>query len=716
MSVVGLGLELATRSTPVAVDFGSRGSTTASAIVFMALPIVGALIVWRQSRQPVGWLFIAIGATMAIWVLADGAAIYTLRYQPGAFGGGDWMAWVASWVWAVGWTLTGLVFLIFPTGRLLGRRWRLAIWALVVVGVAVVAITALTDGYIENYRFVSNPAGVIQPGISPYSVKLIGVLALAVVGLPAVGSLVVRLRGADAEQRQQIKWVVWAASVTVGTIFAMAVARGLGARIDWLESAVLGVAVLIPISAGFAVLRYRLYGIDVIINKTVVFGVLAAFVTAVYVVVVVGVGSLLGLSDSRPGLSIFATALVAVAFDPARTRAQRVANRIVYGDRATPYEALAALSHSMSVARDPDETLPQLAAVVGGALGACSTGIWLELDGVLRRAASWPAASEGPITDETPDNAVALGSEAEMPVHANVTFFPVRHQGDVLGAVSVRMDPTDRLDPGRAKLVSDLALQAGLMLRNLRLVADLRASRHRIVSAGDAERRRLERDLHDGAQQELVALTIKLGLTQRLLDKDPEAARRMMDELRGEASDALGTLRDLAHGIYPPLLADAGLVPALDAQASKAAVAVVIDADSIRRYPQDVEVAVYFCCLEAMQNVAKYAPEASVVIQVSCTQGDISFAVRDDGPGFDRAAPRGAGLQNMTDRLAALGGELEIESAPGCGATIRGRIPATPLIDLTDAAPLSSLTRPEPATPEVAPSLPATTAVHRSGT
>ncbi len=681
-SLVGLTFELLTRSTPVVVDFGSRGSTTATAVVFMALPIVGALIARRRPDNPIGWLFIAIGATMAIWVLADGVAIYTLRTHPGAFPGGSALAWVASWIWAVGWALTGIAFLVFPTGRLLSRRWRAAVWLLIVVCAGVIVSTALAKGRFENYTFADNPYGVIRFGFSPYTLKLVNVLALAVAGVPAVVSLIVRARVADTEQRQQIKWVTWAAAVTVFAILTVAILRGLGARIDWLESVVLAVGILIPISAGFAVLKYRLYGIDLVINKTVVFGVLAVFVTAVYVAVVVGLGALLGLSDDpKPGLSIVATALVAVAFEPVRLRAQRLANRIVYGDRATPYEALSALSASMSTTSDADETLPQLAAVIGEGLGARRTAVWLKLDGDLHRSASWPDADAAGRTDVIPIRDDVLPAD-----DPDETFFAVRHLDELLGAVSVEMGSGDHLDPARTKLVVDLSRQAGLVLRNIRLIAELRSSRHRIVAAGDAERRRLERDLHDGAQQQLVALAIKLGLAERMLDGDPEGVRALLVDLRGEANDALGTLRDLARGIYPPLLADAGLVPALEAQTAKAVVPVSIHALGIERYPQDIEVAVYFCCLEAVQNVGKYAPDAEVNIDLSWINGSLRFSVADDGPGFDPNAARGSGLQNMADRLAALDGELHIRSAPGRGTTITGLIPTAALINLTTDA------------------------------
>jgi signal transduction histidine kinase len=682
LSVVGLTFEFLTRSTPFTVDFGSRASTTATAVVFMALPIVGALVARRRPDNPIGWLFIAIGATMAIWVFADGLAIYSLRTHPGSFAGGTALAWLASWVWVVGWTLTGIAFLVFPTGRLLSRRWRLAVGLLVVVGAGVVLSTALADGHFENYRFADNPLGTIRFGFSLYTLKVIDVLALAVAGVPAVASLIVRARRAGTEERQQIKWVTWAAAVTVFVILGFTIVRALGARVDWLESVVLSVGILVPVSAGFAVLKYRLYGIDLVINKTVVFGVLAVFVTAVYVAVVVGLGALLGLSnDPKPGLSIISTALVAVAFEPVRLRAQRLANRIVYGDRATPYEALSALSASMASTSDADETLPQLAAVIGEGLGAERTAVWLKLDGSLHPAASWPP------NEERPEAILAIRDDQVPTDHGDARFFPVRHQEELLGALSVEMVHGDHLDPARTKLVVDLSRQAGLVLRNIRLITELRTSRHRIVTAGDAERRRLERDLHDGAQQQLVALAIKLGLVERMLDGDPDGARSLLDELRHDANDALGNLRDLARGIYPPLLADAGLVRALEAQSAKSIVPVTVQAFGVERYAQDVEIAVYFCCLEAVQNVGKYAPDASMTIELAWTDGLLRFVAADDGPGFDPHAAGGSGLQNMADRLAALDGQLEIRSAPGRGTTITGRLPAERVIDLDAVDP-----------------------------
>jgi signal transduction histidine kinase len=207
-------------------------------------------------------------------------------------------------------------------------------------------------------------------------------------------------------------------------------------------------------------------------------------------------------------------------------------------------------------------------------------------------------------------------------------------------------------------------------------VEELRASRQRIVAAQDTERRRLERNIHDGAQQQLVALSVRLRLAETQVDRDPRKAKAMLAEIKGETTEALENLRDLARGIYPPLLADEGLAVALEAHARKVSVPVTVAADGTGRLPQDVEAGVYFCVLEALQNVAKYAEASSVLVRLSRDNGDLVFTVTDDGRGFDPATtPGGAGLQNMADRLEALGGRVEVRSAPGEGTTVAGRVP-----------------------------------------
>jgi signal transduction histidine kinase len=252
----------------------------------------------------------------------------------------------------------------------------------------------------------------------------------------------------------------------------------------------------------------------------------------------------------------------------------------------------------------------------------------------------------------------------------------VEHQGERLGALQITSSPREPLTPAGDRLVRDVAAQAGLVLRNVALIEDVRASRQRLVAAADEARRRLERNLHDGAQQQLVALKITLGLARQVTRDSPAEADELLAQTEREAQDALDELRDLARGIYPPLLADSGLVAALEAQAQKAVLPVTVEAPGLGRYPQEIEAAVYFCVLEALQNAAKYAQAQQACVTLGHDDGALTFTVGDDGRGFDQAAtPMGTGVQGMSDRLAALGGTLHLTSAPGHGTQVTGRVP-----------------------------------------
>ncbi len=327
-----------------------------------------------------------------------------------------------------------------------------------------------------------------------------------------------------------------------------------------------------------------------------------------------------------------------------------------------------------------EEMLPLMAQVLGEGTGARRADVWLRVGGELRPAASWPSGNGSPV------GVLAIRGE-DLPAIAGADqTLPVRHQGELLGALSVAMPPAEPITPTQHKLLADLASQAGLVLRNARLIEELRASRTRLVAAQDQERRRLERNIHDGAQQQLVALSVRLGLAETMVERDPAKAREMLGDLKGATQTALEDLRELARGIYPPLLADQGLIAALGAQARRAAVPVTVEADGVGRYPQEVEAAVYFCCLEALQNVAKYAEASRVSLRLSGGDGSVSFSLDDDGKGFDpRMGRLGTGLQGMADRLAALGGGLEIRSERGEGTSISGRVPARRL-DTVDRA------------------------------
>ncbi len=332
---------------------------------------------------------------------------------------------------------------------------------------------------------------------------------------------------------------------------------------------------------------------------------------------------------------------------------RRFADRIVYGKRATPYEVVATFGDQLAGTYSSDDVLPRLARVLGEGVGAERAEVRMIVDDGLRTVATWP-----PDAPEAADDLVV----------------EVRHQGQVLGALAVSMPASDPIDQTREQLVQDLAAQAGLVLRNERLtqqlrarLADLQAAQKRLVTAQDGERRRLERNIHDGAQQQLVALQVRQRLVEQLIDRDPAKAKEMVAALQVDTGAALDDLRDLARGIYPPLLADKGLVAALEAQSRKSTVPVTVRSDGVGRLPQEIETAVYFSVLEALQNVAKYAAgEHGRTCRSTRRPGEVRFAVRDDGRGFDpRATGYGTGLQGIADRLGALDGRLEVTSEPG---------------------------------------------------
>jgi signal transduction histidine kinase len=484
-------------------------------------------------------------------------------------------------------------------------------------------------------------------------------------------SLIVRFVKSAGDERLQLKWFATAAVLVLVTIIPSALTNSPAA------SVVLNVALFCMNGAvALAILKYRLYDIDIVISKALQYGALAAFITAVYAALVVGVGAAVGDQHSVY-LSAVAAAVVAVAFQPVRQRAALVANRLVYGRRATPYQVLSEFAHRIGGTYADDDVLPQMARMVAAGTGARRVVVWLRVGAELRPGATAgdPGAVPGPVL--VPSDGAALPGLPGLPALPDCdTSVPIRYQGELLGALAIRMPRDEPLRPAGAQLVADVAAQAGPVLSNAGLISELRESRQRLVTAGDEARRRLERNLHDGAQQDLVALAIKLKLAGGVLGDDAAETRELLEELQADTANALENLRALARGIYPPLLADLGLVAALNAQAGKSPVPVTVRAAGIGRFPQETEAAVYFCCLEALQNTAKYAAASAACISLSAADGALTFAVSDDGAGYDSArTPMGSGLRNMADRLAALGGRLEVRSAPAAGTTVTGRLP-----------------------------------------
>jgi len=410
-----------------------------------------------------------------------------------------------------------------------------------------------------------------------------------------------------------------------------------------------------------------------------VLGGLSGFVAAVYVVVVLGGGALIGHTSSpHLGLSVLATAIVALAFEPVQRRLEAVASRVVYHGRPSPYDVLSRFTEAVTGSYASDEVPARMAKVLADGTGARWAQVWLMVNDDLVLAATWPPAIDADPT--RPGTESAPGRRA----------LTVRLAGEVLGVLRLQERERQPLTPVEDRLFSGLAGQAGLVLHGVRLRAELaarlvelsarseelRVSRERLVDTQDAERQRLERDIHDGAQQHLVALAVNLRLAQTLETRAPERAERVLTEQRAAAEAAIETLVSLSRGIYPPLLGDAGIGAALRAALGASPVPVTVLEEQVERYAADVEAAVYFCCLEAVQNAAKHSGAGQVTVALRGVGDRLELEVSDDGCGFDPAhVASGNGLANMRDRVDALGGRLGWSAGPLGGTRVRGWVP-----------------------------------------
>jgi signal transduction histidine kinase len=641
--------------------------------VLLAFAAVGAIIASRRPGNPIGWLFLAEALGFALGVATDTYAKHATRAgvtPPPA----TWAVWLGAILGELG-LLFALALLLFPDGRLPSPRWRVVAW-LIVAAEALLLLAAATSSAAlraQNSAVLVSPVRLVPDSVADTVVNVVQT-AFIPLTLAAAAGCAVRYRRSAPDERHQIKWVAYAGLLTAVALLICGIVfnNPLGAF--------LVVGPLIPVAAGIAIFRYRLYDIDVVISKTIVYGGLAVFITVVYVVIVAGIGSLGSgflQAGSRPdlGLSILATAVVAVAFQPVRERVQHLANRLVFGRRATPYEALSEFAGRMGGTYAAEDVLPRMARILAEGTGASRAVVWLTDGAGLVAGASWPA-------DAGPPRRVALAGGQWPAIAGADRVTLVHYQGETLGALSVSKGPGENLTPVEGKLMSHLGAQAGLVLHNIGLtqqlqakLTELQASRLRIVAATDDQRRRIERDIHDGAQQQLLSIAARLAEAESVAGRDEERERALVAQLRTETRGALETLRELARGIYPPLLADQGLAAAVSAQAGKAPGPVEVSTDGVGRYPAEVETAVYFCCVEALQNAARHAAGSPVRVSLAGDRGQVVFTVADDGPGFDPAAvPAGSGLRNMSDRLAALGGSCRVDSRPGRGTTVAGRV------------------------------------------
>jgi class 3 adenylate cyclase len=458
--VLGLGTSVLVVLTGTPLSEVIAGHTAVGVMVGLGFPPLGALIVARHPRHPIGWLLLVAGLTQSLVNFAGLYATYALQTRPGSLPGGPLMAWLNVWMWAPGYgiLLAGLP-LLFPTGRLPSQRWRPVAWLAGVALFGIIAPIAIVTWPLRGLRLLADA----PPDTRSVQVALVISIAMAVVlvgvGFAAVVSLVVRLRRAGTVERQQIKWYAYASVLSV----VIVAVSGVFPALVWLE------LLAIPcVIAGLvmALFRYRLYDIDWIISRTLVYGLLTAAFTAVYLAIVVGIGTLLGAQGrANLVLSVAATGVIAVAFQPARDRSRRLANRLVYGRRATPYEVLSAFSRGVTGA-SADDSLQRMARLVVEATGAVQATVWLRFGDLLQPQAGWP--QDGPLPEP-----IALEGrgvqEALAATQATSRSFPVGHEDELLGALTVRPSPAEPLTPAGEKLIGDLATQTGLGLRFQRM-------------------------------------------------------------------------------------------------------------------------------------------------------------------------------------------------------------------------------------------------------
>ena len=672
IALLGAALTLAIRTSSLSEDPLFAALAITMMVGYVSL---GALVASRLPTSPIGWLLLTTGIGFLATVTTSDYALYALYTEPGGLPIVSVAVWLQTWIFLVPVGAVVMLIALFPTGSAASRRWR---WLPPAI-VAAFGLGIVTSMLRAAPVVISDAPGTVDPdnplgveALEPVLAALQWVAAFAGVGVAvlAVVSVVARYRAARGEERQQIRLFVYSGLMAVA-LFLATVATSFGIGQD--ESSALSdllffaffiaFGIGIPAAAAIAVLRYRLWDLDVVLKKTIVATVLVLLLMVAAAVLFVLPVLVVGLPVDSPGIGLVVGIGIGALVWPLLRVSRRLADRIVYGGRATPYEVLSEFSDRMADSYATDDVLPRMASILAAGIGAERVTIWLLVGGELRPAASWPRTR----ADE-PAPALAF-------TDLTGDAFVVRHQGEQLGALTVTMPQNDPINHSKERLIRDLAGQAGLVLRNVRLIEELRASRRRLVAAQDLERRRLERNIHDGAQQQLVALAVKLRLADQVVERDPTKAHDILEQLQAETNQALEDLRDLARGIYPPLLADKGLPAALDAQARKSTLPVTFEPNGVRRYPQEIEATIYFCVLEAMQNIAKYANASAVRIAIWEREAQLGFEVRDDGVGFvPGSAPGGTGLQGMADRLDAIGGELRVDSTPGRGTTISGAI------------------------------------------
>lgn len=619
---------------------------------------MGCVLLARRPGHPMGPLLYLLGLAVVGAVMPFAYARYALVHSPGSLPFATAMLWVNTWAWVPPTSLVFVLLLVFPDGRLLSRRWWPALW----VALAFIPLAACGDAFFpqrmgDYFQNVPNPYA-IPPAEPVLAVMLILALACWLsAAAAAVASVVLRWRRADRVGRQQLKWFFAALPFTaaswVADVFAVGPASQAGTT-----ATVLGAlpGVLLPVAIGVAVLRYRLYEIDILLNRAVLYGTLTAAVAGVYLAVVAVARWVFGV-DRSLAVQVLATVVAATALWPLRARVQRQVDRLFYGDRGVPYDALARLGRRVEEAAGPGPVLDSVVRTIADSLRLPYAAV------ELRMGDGWmPAAVYGQALSE-------------------VATFPLVTQRETVGRLLVgSRAPGEKLGPDDERLLADLARQAGPAAHTVALRRALDASRADLVTMLEEERRRLRRDLHDGLGPTLAGLTLGLD-TARALSPGQADLRELLDGLKAETQRAVADVRRIAYGLRPPALDELGLagslreeIGRLQCQAPALAVTLEAPGTGLADLPAAAEVACYRIVTEALTNVARHAHATWCLVRIRLDHG-LEVEVRDNGVGLPDGWRAGLGITSMRERVAELGGHLVIAPVSPHGATIAARLP-----------------------------------------
>jgi signal transduction histidine kinase len=646
-------------------------------VLSLAFPTVGALIAARLPTNPIGWIFCGVGLLYTAQRFSTAYADYALLENL-AFPGGEYVAWFSGLLDFSGPILAGVfVMLLFPDGRLLSRRWRIVAWSAACGAVLTELYDAFYPDYLSTHSYVWNPFAVVGlvGGFTPDELfigsAVVGETLLLTSILAALFSLFVRLHRAWGDERQQLKWFLYAIVPAVGcfsfillsyivvdfteVVFGTPFIPFSGSYDDVHYVAVFAL-LIVPVFTYIAILRYHLYDIDVVINRTLVYGSLSACVVGIYVLVVGALGALFQ-AQGNLGVSLLATGVVALMFQPLRSRLQRGVNRLMYGERDDPYTVTSRLGKRLEATLVPEAVLPTVVETIAQALKLPYAAILLKEGEGFRSAA-------------------AYGSPTTEP-----EVLPLVYQREEVGRLVIApRSPGERFSDADRALLEDLARQAEVAVHAVRLTSDLQLSRARLVGTREEERRRLRRDLHDGLGAQLAGLNIQAGTLRRLIPRDPAAADEVVVELRNELRCAIADIRRLVYDLRPPALDDLGLAEALRRLAERygaegGQLRVLVEApEDLPNLPAAVEVAVYRITQEALTNVVRHAQALTCVVRLSVDE-DVVLEIVDDGSGIPAERSAGVGLSSMRERAGELGGSCVVESTQDSGTHVLVHLP-----------------------------------------